>query len=223
MQRIDDNTYIDDTLVTCAEYQLFIDEMREQGKYYQPDHWTSYQFPSGKGREAILGVRHSDAVIFCAWLTDREASEWKYRLPFEFEAKKFDVEHRVRHSPIGYWIMAAENLDLFFTRDRVKVFFWLDRVDIGGNSILDLDSIIDRVDHLAAFRSAEEDIGLGSTYNWQIESDVNLLHDLERVIDRNPNRNLDLAWRLLSELAHLGSNYPYGREIRESLFIPSRV
>ena len=28
MQRIDENTYIDDTLVTCAEYQLFIDEMR---------------------------------------------------------------------------------------------------------------------------------------------------------------------------------------------------
>ena len=25
--RIDEKTYIDDTLVTCAEYQLFIDEM----------------------------------------------------------------------------------------------------------------------------------------------------------------------------------------------------
>lgn len=27
MQRIDENTFIDDTLVTCVEYQLIIDEM----------------------------------------------------------------------------------------------------------------------------------------------------------------------------------------------------
>jgi hypothetical protein len=58
-QRIDENIYIDDTLVTCVEYQLFVDEMREQGKYYQPDHWTSYQFPKGLARESILGVRRS--------------------------------------------------------------------------------------------------------------------------------------------------------------------
>src|SRR5215216_3807815 len=72
MQRIDENTYIDDTLVTCAEYQLFIDEMRDQGKYFQPDHWTLYQFPEGHAREPILGVRHSDAVMFSEWLTERE-------------------------------------------------------------------------------------------------------------------------------------------------------
>jgi hypothetical protein len=56
-QRIDENTYIDDTLVTCAEYQLFVDEMREEGKYSQPDHWISYQFPGGKAKEPILGLR----------------------------------------------------------------------------------------------------------------------------------------------------------------------
>src|SRR5512139_314318 len=88
MQRIDENTYIDDTLVTCAEYQLFIDEMREQGKYYQPDHWTSYQFLEGKAREPILGMRPSDAVAFCEWLTDHQNGEWNYRIPSSREGKE---------------------------------------------------------------------------------------------------------------------------------------
>jgi hypothetical protein len=102
-QRIDENTYIDDTLVTCAEYQLFIDEMREKGKYYQPDHWTSYQFPTGQAREPILGVRHSDAIAFCEWLTDRGDSGWKYRLPTRDEIATVSIKYE-KKSPLGYWI-----------------------------------------------------------------------------------------------------------------------
>lgn len=102
MQRIDENTYIDDTLVTCAEYQLFIDEMREQEKYYQPDHWTSYQFPAGQAREPILGVRHSDAVAFCEWVTSREGKEWKFRLLNQEEANAFPVKP-LGKIPLGYW------------------------------------------------------------------------------------------------------------------------
>jgi hypothetical protein len=99
MQRIDENTYIDDSLVTCAEYQLFIDELREQGKYYQPDHWTSYQFPKGRAREPILGVRYSDAIAFCEWLTNRGDTDWEYRLPTEKEAQK----HLLKRSEHKYW------------------------------------------------------------------------------------------------------------------------
>jgi hypothetical protein len=94
VQRIDESTYIDDTLVTCAEYQLFIDEMREQGRYYQPDHWTSYQFPNGQAREPILGVRQSDAITFCDWLTKHkgEGNEWNYRLPDRDEAAQYQTK-----------------------------------------------------------------------------------------------------------------------------------
>ena len=91
-QRIDENTYIDDTLVTCAEYQLFIDEMREQGKYYQPDHWISYQFQEGTGREPILGARHADAIAFCDWLTIRDRMGWRYRLPSMSEARIYPTK-----------------------------------------------------------------------------------------------------------------------------------
>jgi hypothetical protein len=105
MQRIDENTYIDDTLVTCAEYQLFIDEMREQGfygKYYQPDHWTTYHFPDGQAREPILGIRHSDAVAFCEWLTQREKGDWQYRLPIKEETIIYQVLTQ-NVEGLGYW------------------------------------------------------------------------------------------------------------------------
>jgi hypothetical protein len=102
-RRIDEITYIDDTLVTCAEYQLFIDEMCEQGKYYQPDHWTSYQFPAGQAREPILGVRHSDAGAFCEWLAGREKGDWKYRSPTMQEADNFLINY-LNRSSLGYWV-----------------------------------------------------------------------------------------------------------------------
>ncbi len=103
-QQIEDHTYIDDTLVTCAEYQLFIDEMREKGKYYQPDHWTSYQFPEGHAREPILGVRCIDATHFCEWLTWREHSGWGYRIPTNIEGKNYPTKPKHASIKLGYWI-----------------------------------------------------------------------------------------------------------------------
>jgi hypothetical protein len=110
MQSIDENTNIDDSLVTCAEYQLFIDEMREQGKYYQPDHWTSYQFPEGKAREPLLGVRYSDAVAFCEWLTARADGEQHYRLSTLEEGEKYSLQP-ISQTPLGHWL--DESMGLF--------------------------------------------------------------------------------------------------------------
>lgn len=100
--RIDENTYIDDTLVTCAEYQLFIDEMRAQGKYYQPDHWTSSQFPKGQAKKPVLGIRYTDAVAFCEWLSEHENGKWHYRVPAPFEIMDFPLT-TVKEISFGYW------------------------------------------------------------------------------------------------------------------------
>jgi hypothetical protein len=108
MIRIDENIYIDDTPVTCAEYQLFIDEMREQGKYFQPDHWISFQFPSGLARAPIVGVRFSDAIAFCKWLTKRETGEWSLRLPTSSEAGQYPLANPAQ-SPLGYWTIGPDN------------------------------------------------------------------------------------------------------------------
>lgn len=81
MAYIDEETYVDTSLITCAEYQIFLDEERAQGIDRQPDHWSTTYFPSGQAGSPVLGVRLSDAVAFCAWLTARESGIWRYRLP----------------------------------------------------------------------------------------------------------------------------------------------
>ncbi|HEC84868.1 MAG TPA: NACHT domain-containing protein, partial [Thioploca sp.] len=57
LQRVDEHREIDLAYITCAEYQLFLDEKRAEGEYYQPDHWTEYTFPNGTAQEPIRGVR----------------------------------------------------------------------------------------------------------------------------------------------------------------------
>jgi|GEM_PF-4153801 len=114
MNRIDDNTFIDVSLITCAEYQLFIDEMRQQGKYFQPDHWTTFQFPPGQSEKPILGVRFFDGVDFCDWLTNRENSEWVYRLPTLSEAEHYPLP-KIGISPLSYWFFRSFDMpDLYW-------------------------------------------------------------------------------------------------------------
>jgi Cdc6-like AAA superfamily ATPase len=81
MTRIDDDKYVDNSLISHAEYQLFLDEQRTQGRFFQPDHWLTFRYPKGDGRKSIVGVRPKDAIAFCKWLTEREMSHWHYRLP----------------------------------------------------------------------------------------------------------------------------------------------
>jgi hypothetical protein len=155
-QRIDENTYIDDTLVTCAEYQLFIDEMREQGKYYQPDHWTSYQFPEGAAKEPILGVRHSSAAAFCEWLTQRAESGWNYCLPNQKDVRdpKLPV---YKGDPLSYWINPkfefmwvgnvptdARRIAISFTHEHKLVHELTDALARARNLCFDMDQTFAR-------------------------------------------------------------------------------
>lgn len=89
-QRIDESREIDLNYLTCAEYQLFIDDMRAQNKFFQPDHWVTSQFAEGKALEPVLGVRPSDAETFCRWLTQRRHRyNERYRLPTSEEARQY--------------------------------------------------------------------------------------------------------------------------------------
>ncbi len=79
--RLDETRFIDQHLLSCAEYQLFLDEMRAQGQYHQPDHWVTWQFPTGQAQKPILGMRAEDAQAFCDWLTQRQGEQEVFRLP----------------------------------------------------------------------------------------------------------------------------------------------
>lgn len=106
--RVDEDRYADNGLITHAEYQLFLDDRCAQGEYHQPDHWPGYQFPPGQGRSPVVGVRPSDAVAFCEWLTARESGEWRYRppKPGELDARDIDVP-----GGTGYWVVLGDRVE----------------------------------------------------------------------------------------------------------------
>jgi len=98
--------------------------MRGQGKYYQPDHWTSYQFPEGLAHAPILGVRPSDAADFCEWLTGREHGMWNYRLPTSDEAERYPLSSPIQ-SNLGYWIMGLDEDEFSFA--------WIGNIPMDAN------------------------------------------------------------------------------------------
>lgn len=81
LQRIDDHTFADVSLVTNAEYQLFIDAEFAAGRVRVPDHWTESRFAPGTATDPVLGVRGVDAIAFCEWLTHRDGGDWILRPP----------------------------------------------------------------------------------------------------------------------------------------------
>jgi len=185
MRRIDENTYIDDTLVTCAEYQLFIDEMREQGKYYQPDHWTSYQYQKGKAKDPILGTRYSDAREFCKWLTKRESTNFLYRLPEHTEVTSHKLLASV-YSQLGFWVKGQNN------------FAW-GSVPLNNPRVLTQSQILDAAYSL--------DLGIqGSNIARRLESELN--YGLGRSGALDFTRNLAFIRKYIrdNEFNHISKN-----------------
>jgi hypothetical protein len=213
MIRIDENTYIDDTLVTCAEYQLFIDEMRKQGKYYQPDHWTSYRFPVKQARTPVVGVRLSAAKAFCEWLIKRELREWSYRLPTSVEADQFPLTDRIQ-SPLGYW---TEGL-----KDKVG-FSWIGSTPVNPKKI-DINLARARAHELARApnrgfnRSIDSAIGRAFDRAFDLDIAIDRSFAIARDTDFDPNRifskdsDLDIAHNL-----DLDSAFAFDRNIDRAL------
>jgi energy-coupling factor transporter ATP-binding protein EcfA2 len=106
MMRIEDNVYIGRRFINHAEYQLFLDEMLAQNKPYLPDHWTEKDFPSSQGLQAAVGIRDSDGLEFCNWLTKRENGEWRFRLPTQNEVTLSKAEIKEN---LNYWIVSNNN------------------------------------------------------------------------------------------------------------------
>lgn len=97
---IDERVAIGMNYITCAEYQLFIDEMQALGNHVQPKHWTTDKFRVGDEKQPILGVTADDAEAFCEWLTKKGLTPgFRYRLPTSSEV----LEHPISEMQIGCW------------------------------------------------------------------------------------------------------------------------
>jgi energy-coupling factor transporter ATP-binding protein EcfA2 len=105
LTRLSDDCYIDAELISCAEYQIFIDARRMAGDFRQPDHWMKTHFPPGSAREPLLGARPSDAEEFTSWLSERFGGEWAYQIPDGgWKADKIRAA--------GYWAKTADGIEL---------------------------------------------------------------------------------------------------------------
>jgi energy-coupling factor transporter ATP-binding protein EcfA2 len=100
MMRIGQNTWLDTSYISCAEYQLFINERMRLGDFRQPDHWPNWRFPHRNADEPIAGLRSEDALMFCEWLNNRHPwPGFKYQLPNKVNIDEFPI----LDSQIGCW------------------------------------------------------------------------------------------------------------------------
>ncbi len=97
--RISEELEIDNSYITYAEYQLFLDET---GESRQPQHWQSKRFQSGDAKKTITGISWENALRFCAWLGERyrarlgnQLSEMTvhYRLPEKEEINQYSINN----------------------------------------------------------------------------------------------------------------------------------
>jgi energy-coupling factor transporter ATP-binding protein EcfA2 len=102
MSRLSKYVSIDTSLVSNIEYQFFLDEMKKRGKHYCPDSWGQEKFPSGTGKDPVIGIRQRDAIRFCKWLTEREIWHARYRIPTLEESNYSEVE--CENVTTTYWV-----------------------------------------------------------------------------------------------------------------------
>jgi energy-coupling factor transporter ATP-binding protein EcfA2 len=174
MYVLNEQAFIDTALVTHAEYQLFLNEQRRQGKYYQPDHWIDFTFPAGQGRQPALGMRRSDAKAFCAWLSEQEGAIWRYRLPDEKDLAQVDQGiWRDFSQDTGYWIEGERRFvwsqgqpSLSLSRNIQAIF--TNALDPDITRALEIDP--------ALVRALDLDI----THGLDLDHDIARVHDLVR-------------------------------------------
>jgi hypothetical protein len=103
MARLGAAAYVSHTLLTNAEYQLFVDEVAQAGEFRHLDHWNAKCPRANEATWPAVGVRASDARRFCDWLSERDREGWRYRLPAVGEldqrqaTRVSERSHRVPH------------------------------------------------------------------------------------------------------------------------------
>lgn len=224
MIRIDNDRAIDNYYITNSEYQLFLDDMRIQGSYFQPDHWKEYIFGNGKGLQPVTGVRPSDAEAFCQWLTEKNCDGYMYRLPDGNMKEEIKVDDRDDSKRIyavkapGFWSRKGETMEFIKEEDLHEVTMEIIKRQLEDDiSRFSKEVDYDRVNDSAIARALDSAIaldsapGLDSAIAYALDSayaldrtlDFTLGHHLDRTLafGRILDRTFDFALALDRTLA----------------------
>ena len=123
LQRIDDYSKIDLEYLTCAEYQLFLDDKEGYGRDRYPDHWLDGNFVIERARTYLEGVHADDAVEFCAWLGYRFGKDFDFRLPTVKEATQYPAQVK----RLGTWCKDGAKFEItgFVSAEAENILRWL--------------------------------------------------------------------------------------------------
>jgi hypothetical protein len=105
MVPIKEKIYRDTSLITVAEYELFLVEQRQRNLSSNPEDLSSLSFRI-RGNAPKLGLTNEEAETFCEWLTNRAQTGQDYRLPYQDELPSEEaalkmIEPVSGHA--GYW------------------------------------------------------------------------------------------------------------------------
>jgi predicted NACHT family NTPase len=90
---VDSNLEIDNSYITCAEYQLFL---LETG-YQSPQSLRNHIFVKGTGKNIVDGITLEEANQFCVWLSSKNRNNGLdelatyYRLPMQKERESYNM------------------------------------------------------------------------------------------------------------------------------------
>ena len=192
--KINGDLEIDDSYITCAEYQLFIDEKRRGQLYYQPSHWQEFSFPKGEEQLPIVGVNYKDAKAFCRWLNEKHPQH-TYYLPQPNFIKQFPIKQKITVFP---WLDNGK-IEKGFNKALSNKLKNITETTIPLPISLDLDSVFD-FDHVLVLDNVltqilDLDLDLACDLNLALTRAFDLARDRVLVLDRvlPLDRALDLA------------------------------
>jgi NACHT domain len=147
---IDANRSIDGSTISCAEYQLFIDERLVIGHYHQPYHWNNTSFPKNSGNQTITGISAVDALHFCDWLTEYYAIDgFQFRLPTVQEEQEFIEEFTEHQQPLGCWCSTENLYSIEGIHDHIVLRLGDELISELTQLVRALDRKKDRISHLS--------------------------------------------------------------------------
>ncbi|KYF57927.1 hypothetical protein BE08_25910 [Sorangium cellulosum] len=190
---MDEERAIDPTYVTCAEYELFLNEAGLGDEHRRPSSWRSGGVPLGPAQAPLVGVPLKEAVTFVEWLNRRQGGEAVFRLPTSEEAARSPA---VGVSRVGSWCSyGVEYRCVGLTESEEKSLM----VTVRGLSTLPLPDPSTSLPPLPRARDPDSTIDLGfpRTPDGSGNVQVDLYHDIAfALLSRSIARSHDIVYEL---------------------------